>query len=61
MKYKDKVDNKSTCNNNQSNKLAIRVVKVRPDWDLNPGLKIRNLKGYPLPHRGPAQHSFLTY
>ena len=19
----------------------------RPDWDLNPGLKIRNLKGYP--------------
>jgi hypothetical protein len=40
---------------------GLGVVKKRPDWDLNPGLKIRNLKGYPLPHRGSAQNSFMTY
>ncbi len=24
----------------------------RPDWDLNPGLELRRLQGYPLPYRG---------
>lgn len=33
---------------------SLFLVTLRPDRDSNPGLKIRNLKGYPLPYRGIA-------
>ena len=37
---------------------AGKIIKIeRPDWDLNPGLELRRLQGYPLPYRGTHENA----